>query len=37
VRRAVFKNAPIGVGPYRFVSFTPGVEPVLEAFDMEET
>jgi peptide/nickel transport system substrate-binding protein len=28
-----FKKAPIGAGPYRFVSFTPGVEIVLEAFD----
>jgi len=28
-----FKKAPIGAGPYRFVSFTPGVEVVLEAFD----
>ena len=27
------KKAPIGAGPYRFVSFTPGVELVLEAFD----
>jgi peptide/nickel transport system substrate-binding protein len=27
------KKAPIGSGPYRFVSFTPGVELVLEAFD----
>src|SRR5919198_515110 len=26
-----FKMAPIGAGPYRFVSFTPGVELVLEA------
>jgi peptide/nickel transport system substrate-binding protein len=26
-----FKRAPIGTGPYRFVSFTPGVELVLEA------
>src|SRR5262249_54758414 len=26
-----FKKAPVGVGPYRFVSFTPGVELVLEA------
>lgn len=26
-----FKEAPIGAGPYRFVSFTPGVELVLEA------
>src|SRR5262249_60164457 len=28
-----FKKAPIGAGPYRFVSFTPGVELVLEAWD----
>jgi peptide/nickel transport system substrate-binding protein len=28
-----FKNAPIGAGPYRFVSSKPGVELVLEAFD----
>jgi peptide/nickel transport system substrate-binding protein len=28
-----FKKAPIGAGPYRFVSFTPGVELVLEAFN----
>jgi len=28
-----FKYAPIGAGPYKFVSFTPGVELVLEAFD----
>jgi peptide/nickel transport system substrate-binding protein len=27
-----FKKAPIGAGPYRFVSFSPGVELVLEAF-----
>jgi peptide/nickel transport system substrate-binding protein len=26
-----FKRAPIGAGPYRFVSFTPGVELVLQA------
>jgi peptide/nickel transport system substrate-binding protein len=26
-----FKKAPIGAGPYRFASFTPGVELVLEA------
>jgi peptide/nickel transport system substrate-binding protein len=26
-----FRRAPIGAGPYRFVSFTPGVELVLEA------
>ena len=28
-----FKKAPIGAGPYQFVSFTPGIELVLEAFD----
>jgi peptide/nickel transport system substrate-binding protein len=28
-----FKKAPIGAGPYRVVSFKPGVEIVLEAFD----
>ncbi len=28
-----FKKAPVGAGPYRFVSFTPGVEVVLEAVD----
>jgi peptide/nickel transport system substrate-binding protein len=28
-----FKKAPIGAGPYRFVSFTPGIELVLEAFE----
>ncbi|MGE0222593.1 MAG: ABC transporter substrate-binding protein [Acetobacteraceae bacterium] len=28
-----FTKAPIGAGPYRFVSFNPGVELVLEAFD----
>ena len=28
-----FKKAPVGAGPYRFVSFTPGVELVLEAID----
>ena len=28
-----FKKAPIGAGPYRFVSFTPGVELTVEAFD----
>ncbi len=28
-----FKKAPIGAGPYKFVSFKPGVELALEAFD----
>src|SRR5256884_668569 len=28
-----FKKAPIGAGPYRVVSFTPGVELVMDAFD----
>jgi len=28
-----FKKAPVGAGPYRFVSSTPGVELVLEAFE----
>jgi peptide/nickel transport system substrate-binding protein len=28
-----FKRAPIGAGPYKFVSFTPGRELVLEAFE----
>ena len=28
-----FKKAPVGAGPYKFVSFTPGVEIVMEAFD----
>ncbi|HEV8614794.1 MAG TPA: ABC transporter substrate-binding protein [Methylomirabilota bacterium] len=26
-----FRKAPVGAGPYRFVSFTPGIELVLEA------
>src|SRR5205809_5807755 len=29
-----YKKAPVGAGPYRFVSFTPGVELVLESFDL---
>jgi peptide/nickel transport system substrate-binding protein len=33
VGEEAFKKAPIGAGPYKFVSFTPGVELVLEAFD----
>jgi peptide/nickel transport system substrate-binding protein len=28
-----FKKAPIGAGPYKVVSFSPGIELVLEAFD----
>jgi peptide/nickel transport system substrate-binding protein len=28
-----YKRAPVGAGPYRFVSFTPGLELTLEAFD----
>src|SRR5215831_3082155 len=28
-----FKRAPIGAGPYKFVSFKPGVELVLEAYE----
>src|SRR3974390_329583 len=28
-----FKKHPVGAGPYRFVSFDPGVELVLEAFE----
>jgi peptide/nickel transport system substrate-binding protein len=28
-----FKKAPVGAGPYRFVSFTPGVELVMEAWE----
>jgi peptide/nickel transport system substrate-binding protein len=27
------RKAPVGAGPYKFVSFTPGVELVMEAFD----
>ncbi|HEX5529940.1 MAG TPA: ABC transporter substrate-binding protein [Methylomirabilota bacterium] len=27
-----FKRAPVGAGPYKFVSFTPGIELTLEAF-----
>jgi peptide/nickel transport system substrate-binding protein len=28
-----FKKAPVGAGPYRVVSFTPGVDLVMEAFE----
>src|SRR5258705_13805209 len=33
VRDDGFKKAPVGAGPYKFVSFNPGVELVLEAFE----
>jgi peptide/nickel transport system substrate-binding protein len=28
-----FKKAPVGAGPYKFISFNPGVELVLEAYE----
>src|SRR5207302_2014299 len=28
-----FKKAPVGAGPYRVVSFTPGVDLIMEAFE----
>src|SRR5205814_2113011 len=28
-----FKKQPVGLGPYRFVSYTPGIELVMEAFE----
>jgi peptide/nickel transport system substrate-binding protein len=28
-----FKKAPVGAGPYRFASFNPGIELVLEAYE----
>jgi len=28
-----FKKAPVGAGPYRFVSFNPGIELILESYD----
>ena len=31
VGEAGFKKHPIGAGPFKFVSFTPGIELVLEA------
>jgi peptide/nickel transport system substrate-binding protein len=33
VGEEAFKKVPIGAGPYKFVSFNPGVELVLEAFE----
>jgi len=32
-RRPGLQEGAIGAGPYKFVSFTPGVELILEAFD----
>ena len=29
----VFKKHPVGLGPYKFVTYTPGVELVMEAFE----
>jgi len=29
-----FKKAPVGAGPYKFVSFTPGIELILDAHDL---
>jgi peptide/nickel transport system substrate-binding protein len=28
-----FRKAPVGLGPYKFVSYTPGVELVMEAYE----
>jgi peptide/nickel transport system substrate-binding protein len=33
VGEEAFKKAPVGCGPYKFVSFKPGLELVLDAFD----
>src|SRR5688572_17716898 len=33
VGEEAFKKAPVGAGPYKFVSFNPGLELVLEAFE----
>ncbi len=33
VGEAGFRAAPVGAGPYKFVSFTPGVEVVFEAYE----
>ena len=33
VGEEAFRNAPVGAGPYKFVSFKPGLELVLEAFE----
>src|SRR6266436_9709547 len=33
VGEEAYRKAPVGAGPYKFVSFQPGVELVLEAFD----
>ena len=31
-----YKKAPIGAGPYKFASFSPGVELVFEAFEPQD-
>jgi peptide/nickel transport system substrate-binding protein len=33
VGEEAFKKAPVGAGPYKFVSFNPGIELVMEAFE----
>jgi peptide/nickel transport system substrate-binding protein len=33
VGEEAYRKAPVGAGPYKFVSFNPGVELVLEAFE----
>ena len=33
VGEEAYRKNPVGAGPYRFVSFTPGIELVMEAYD----